>query len=250
MKRKILQIVFLVALGFIAKADHFTSAINISNQDNDLITVVFDGMEYPNAVNQFHLAGITPGKHFIKVFTREYYGWNYSHFAHQVYSGGLFLKPGEEIFAVIGAYNQLRITKVMNCAQQPISVVKPIAHCNTSYNYQTDYSYNYNDDHCNQPTNYGPYAMDEGMFCALKQSIADKWFDSSKLEVVQMAMKNNFFTTAQVSSIMNLFDFESTKLDFAKQAYSHTVDPQNYWLVNNAFTFSSSISELQHFLGI
>jgi len=64
-----------------------------------------------------------------------------------------------------------------------------------------------------------------------------------------MALKYNWLTAQQVASIMNLFDFESTKLDFAKFAFSHTVDPQNYWIVNDAFSFSSSISDLQHYIG-
>lgn len=249
-KKKILQIVLLVALSLSAKADHYTSAINISNHDNDLIKVVLDGVEYPNAVKQFHLEGIAPGKHFIEVFSYEYYHWNKSQELQQVYSGVLNLKHGEEIFAVIDPYNQLRIKRVVIAMPAPVSVIKPSRSCNTSYksnNYKQQNDYQ---DNCNNYNySYRPYAMDEGSFYQLKQCLADKWFDSSKLEVAQMAMKNNYFTTAQIASILNLFDFESTKLEFAKMAYSHVVDQQNYWMVNDAFSFSSSISNLQEFIG-
>ncbi len=249
MKKKILQIVLLVALSVSAKADYYTSAINICNHDNDLITVMLDGIQYPNAVNEFHLSGITPGRHQVKVFTRENYGYNYSRFAHLAYSGFVNLKPNEEIFAMIDEFNQLRIKRVVNIYSRPVAIVKPAPSCNSSYN--TSYNSNYyHDDNCNTPAyNYGPYAMDESSYCALKQCIADKWFDSSKSEVAQMAMRNNYFTTQQVAGIMNLFDFESTKLEFAKMAYSHVVDQQNYWMVNDAFSFSSSISSLQEFIG-
>lgn len=249
MKNKILQIALLVALSVTAKADYYASAINISNHDNDLITVMMDGIQYPNAVSEFHLSGITPGRHEVKVFTRENYGYNYSQFSHLAFSGVVNLKPGEEIFAVIDGFNQLRIKRVVNMQPRPVAIVKPAPNCNTSYKAEYDTNYHH-DDHCNTPVyNYAPYAMDESSYFTLKQCIADKWFDSSKSEVAQMAMRNNYFTTVQVAGIMNLFDFESTKLEFAKMAYSHVVDQQNYWMVNDAFSFSSSISNLQEFIG-
>ncbi len=245
MKKKLLQIVLLVALSVSAKADFYTSAINICNHDNDLITVMLDGIQYPNAVNEFHLSGIAPGRHQIKVFTRENYGYNYSHFSHLVYNGVVNLNQGEEIFAVIDSYNQLHVKKVLHQMPTPITVVQQNIHCNTSYN--NNY---HHEENCNAPVySYGPFAMDESSFCQLKQCIAGKWFDSSKSEVAQMAMRNNYFTTQQVAGIMNLFDFESTKLEFAKMAYSHAVDQQNYWMVNDAFSFSSSISSLQELIG-
>jgi hypothetical protein len=55
-------------------------------------------------------------------------------------------------------------------------------------------------------------------------------------------------TTAQVSQIMALFSFEDSKLDFAKFAYGRTYDLSNYFMVNNAFTFSSSVDELNDFI--
>lgn len=248
MKKKILQIVLLVAINHNVKADHYTSTINICNHDNDLISVLIDGIQYPNAVNEFHLSGIIPGRHKVKVFTRENCGYNYSKFAHLAYSGFVILKPDEEIFAVIDPYNQLRIKRVVTIMPAPVSVIKPIHSYYTSYN-TNYYEGNYHQENCSNHYSYGPYAMDKSSYFTLKQCIADKWFDSSKSEVAQMAMRNNYFTTQQIAGIMNLFDFESTKLEFAKMAYSHVVDHQNYWMVNDAFSFSSSISSLQGFIG-
>ena len=249
MKKKILQIVLLVAISLNVKADHYTSTINICNHDNDLISVMIDGIQYPNAVNEFHLSGITSGRHQVKVFTRENFGYNYSKFAHLAYSGFVNLKPGEEIFAVIDPYNQLRIKRVVTAMPAPVSVIKPIRSYNTSYNTNNFNKGNYHRENCNNQYSYGPNAMDESSYFTLKQCIADKWFDSSKSEVAHMAMRDNYFTTQQIVGIMNLFDFESTKLEFAKMAYSHVLDQQNYWMVNDAFSFSSSISNLQEFIG-
>jgi hypothetical protein len=46
---------------------------------------------------------------------------------------------------------------------------------------------------------------------------------------------------------MLLFDFESTRLTFAKFAYKYTFDKGNYYKVNDAFQFESSIEELNQF---
>ena len=47
---------------------------------------------------------------------------------------------------------------------------------------------------------------------------------------------------------MKLFSFEDSRLDFAKFAYGHTYDLGNYYQINSAFTFSSSVDELNDFI--
>jgi hypothetical protein len=62
------------------------------------------------------------------------------------------------------------------------------------------------------------------------------------------ALSANYVTSAQVWEIMDLFSFESNRLELSKYAYSHTVDPQNYFLVHRAFRFSYSTRELNRFI--
>jgi hypothetical protein len=45
-----------------------------------------------------------------------------------------------------------------------------------------------------------------------------------------------------------LFNFEYNKQEIAKQAYSKTLDKQNYRCVADALSFSSSKSELARFI--
>ena len=47
---------------------------------------------------------------------------------------------------------------------------------------------------------------------------------------------------------MLLFTFEDTRLDLAKYAYGHTFDIGNYYKLNDAFTFESSIDELNKYI--
>jgi hypothetical protein len=58
----------------------------------------------------------------------------------------------------------------------------------------------------------------------------------------------NCLFCSQVKEIMLLFSFEASKLEFAKFAYPYVFDQGNYFKLNDAFTFESSIEELNNFI--
>lgn len=91
-------------------------------------------------------------------------------------------------------------------------------------------------------------AMDAGSFSDAKASISSKSFEDSKLTMAKQILESNCVFTTQVKDLMLLFSFEETKLDFAKFAYDKTVDRNNYFKVNDAFTFESSIDELNKYI--
>ncbi len=85
-------------------------------------------------------------------------------------------------------------------------------------------------------------------FNFILQSIANQSFEQNKLQVAQQILQSNYLTSQQVFSILQLFSFEQSKLSFAKSAFNRVIDPQNYFVVNNAFSFSSSVNDLNNFL--
>jgi len=94
-----------------------------------------------------------------------------------------------------------------------------------------------------------PMPMAPGDFESAKSSIASKDFESTKLEIAKQIIGSNCVVAEQVKQIMQLFDFESSKLEFAKFAYGHTYDKGNYFKVNDAFEFESSVSDLSSYIG-
>jgi hypothetical protein len=86
--------------------------------------------------------------------------------------------------------------------------------------------------------------MSAADFNSAKESINAKSFEDSKLTMAKQVLDNNCMTSAQVKETMSLFNFENSKLDLAKYAYGRTVDKNNYYKINDAFTFESSIKEL------
>lgn len=93
-----------------------------------------------------------------------------------------------------------------------------------------------------------PWPMSEPDFQKAKQSIASKSFEDSKLSIAKQVINSNCLFSKQVREIMVLFNFEDTRLDLAKYAYGYTYDTGNYFTVNDAFQFESSVDELNDYI--
>jgi hypothetical protein len=89
-----------------------------------------------------------------------------------------------------------------------------------------------------------PWPMDDNQFSDALRSVSTKSFDDDKFTVAKQVTGANCLTADQVKRMMMELDFEDTKLDYAKFAYDKTFDIGNYYKLNDAFDFSSSIDEL------
>jgi hypothetical protein len=102
------------------------------------------------------------------------------------------------------------------------------------------------------PDYNGPYGcprpMNRSDFEQAKASISSKNFEDSKLTIAKQIIQTNCMLSSQVKEIMLLFSFEDTRLNFAKFAYGYTLDLRNYYKLNDAFTFESSIDELNNYV--
>jgi hypothetical protein len=92
------------------------------------------------------------------------------------------------------------------------------------------------------------YPVDNSEFADIKISLNKKTFEDSKLTLAKQIAKSKCFTSAQIRDIMGMYDFEDTRLEFAKYAYEYVYDPDNYYLVNDAFQFEMTIEELDEFI--
>jgi hypothetical protein len=81
-----------------------------------------------------------------------------------------------------------------------------------------------------------PHPMDQNAFGTALNTINGQSFEDNKLQLAKQVFASNCMTSSQVGQIMRLF------------AYGHTYDLGNYFQINNAFTFSSSVDELNDFI--
>jgi hypothetical protein len=85
-------------------------------------------------------------------------------------------------------------------------------------------------------------------FNRAKQTLRNEVFENTRVDLAKQIINTNLFTTQQVKELMTLFTFEDSKVDVAKYAYRYTIDKNNYYLVNDTFTFSSSKEELARYI--
>jgi len=108
------------------------------------------------------------------------------------------------------------------------------------------------EDHYNMPGYSGAigcaWPMEEGQFADAVNSVSSKDFEDSKLTIAKQITGSNCLTAAQVKRMMGAFDFEDSKLEYAKFAYGKTFDVGNYYKLNDAFEFESSIDELNEYI--
>ena len=90
--------------------------------------------------------------------------------------------------------------------------------------------------------------MNPGAFSQAITQVMQQNFESTRLTVAKQIIGSNFFTADQVRQLMTQMSFEASRLELARFAYNRVLDPQNYFVVNNAFNFSSSVDELNNSL--
>jgi hypothetical protein len=75
-------------------------------------------------------------------------------------------------------------------------------------------------------------------------------FDSNRIQLAKQILSTSQgnFLSAQVRQMVECFDFEPSKLQVAKFAFDYTLDPEKYFLVQEAFSFSSTKLELSRYI--
>jgi hypothetical protein len=103
------------------------------------------------------------------------------------------------------------------------------------------------DDRSYNDNNYNR-AMNDFEFNRVLSSMDKEWSENNKMKSASQIISTNFFTTAQVKQMLQLFSSENNKLDLAKQAYAKTVDQRNYLMISDVFSFNSSKDELARYI--
>jgi hypothetical protein len=99
-----------------------------------------------------------------------------------------------------------------------------------------------------QPVGRCASSMAPASFSKAKENISSNSFEDSKMTVAKQVTKANCMTAAQIVEVMGLFSFEDSKLQYAKYAYDFCYNQGDYYEVNSAFTFESSIEDLNQYL--
>ncbi len=233
-----------------ATAGHKSSAFSLKMFDNGSFSVVLDNKPFRMS-NAFSIPKIEPGYHKLKVIRYVLHPCG-TYMQQVAYKGWITIPPKSVVYSMISCHNQYNVVKV-----EPYFCPPAGGGCGNGWDDDCEDEYGYGYETGGNgwgppvpPPPPAPVCMSPVEFMQLKTSIVSKSFDSSKLQVARQALGYNYFSSAQIADLMLLFSFESSRLEFAKNAYAKVLDKHNFYIVNNAFTFESSIQELNQFIAM
>lgn len=235
------------------------SELNIRLHDYAMFNVVFDKQVVNTNANNYDFYSITPGYHYMKIIenpapirgNRGYYNQN----PRVIFSGNIYIGPNRKVFAMIDAFNRFVVIREEIFIENRPDENNKWKHNQkgndnygyNSHNNKNDNNYGYNS-HDNNYGNNNYSAMSPNDFNALKITIANAKFESTKFSIAKSAISLNRLTSSQVFDLLYLFTYESTKLDFAKLAYYSVIDKERFFIVYDTFTFSNSVDELSRYI--
>ncbi|MBL0055920.1 MAG: DUF4476 domain-containing protein [Chitinophagaceae bacterium] len=211
------------------------SKLSVSSAGNSEIRVMVDGSKYRTNNNAVMIGNLKSGYHAVKVYRvtqgRDNNGCNGRprNNMQLVYSSNIYVKPQYHVDITINRFGKALVD------EQLISA---------GFYDDEDDDWWGND----QPGSYGNQAMDARSFDQLKQTLSKEGFTSTRMSIAKSVIPNNYYTTAQVKELLDLFSFDNSKMELARLAYDYTIDKGNYYILADAFSFSSSKDELMKFI--
>lgn len=277
MKKSLLLLLLLTA----SLSSIFGSELTVSMFDNSKIYVKFDGQRFSTYASSVTISSISPGSHRLEVFYYKTIRDYSNDFPTRAFSGYISISPNSSVFGMIDEYFSFKIIRTESNVGTPSNYNSYYNGYNNGYNngygnaynsnnnapdywnnhdnyynngggsYQS-YGYsgydNYNGSAVSVPNSYA-YGMSLETFSALKATMMGTSFDSNRLNIAYNAIRMNGVFSGQLSELMLLLNFDSNRLDLAKFAYPFVVDKGNFFVVANAFNFSSSADELFEYVG-
>jgi hypothetical protein len=249
------------------------SMLTIKSSDYGDIRVVLDGRRFEPGDNSLMIRELESGRHQIKVYRQKNNG-RFSIFGRSyemVYNSSLVIRPRTQVRILIDRFGRASVDERTardyrddrrdDRGYNDRDVRDHNGRDDRDFNGKDNRDWNDNDwddkdsydfDHGGKfgdyDNNYGyNQPMSDREFSQLLQSIDKEWMEANKLKSATQVVKNNSLTSAQVRQLVMLFSFESNKLELAKAAYQNTVDKKNYFIVNDAFSFSTSKDELARY---
>ncbi len=250
MKRLLLLSFFLITGITCASAQ---SMLKVRLATNERLNVEVDGRYFNKKGTSVTVGDLPPGRHRFTIYTVQQDRRGRGR-EEAIYSGKIVTIPG---YVSIITYDP--DTRELLKQEQEISTFQQnMPPANGAGNYSAPQVNNNNNDYGNDnkyidrsrpvasPVAAG--SLTDSKINDLKAKVADKKTDTEKWNTLKDGLKNETETTDQVAAMMDWFNFESTKVDFAKWAYPNCVDKQNFSTLDNKLSYKNYVDDLDKFI--
>lgn len=219
-RNRVLQTAYVPAQVTTPAALHLTLASN----NNYTITIANQSLNFYG--NSFFFENLNPGLMMVSIAyaqqTPNGATWQ------TAYNGVINFEPNTRIFATIDGFGILRITN-----REPIAQQFP-------------QQPNWNNPQV--PPQPQVVFATQHQLDALLTRLKDIPFDNSKVQTAKNALRYTCYSAPQVKQILQTFSFDSYKLDVAKYAYDVSYDKGNFFVVGEAFSFTSYADKLEKYI--
>ena len=256
---------------FAAEQRHESSLI-IRSEDRYELRVVIDGRRFQPRDNYMRIRNIDPGYHNVKIYRQRRSGLrSFGGRYELIYNSNLRLRPSGTMFISIDRYGRVSVRERRSYRDdrdwrdngrygedRPYRSERD-RDDDRDWDRENDFDFGeggHGRDRGNDreviwdEDRDGPdyRAMSDREFSRVLESIQKEWYEGNKQKSATQVIRNHYFTASQVRQMLQLFSFENTKLELAKLAYANTVDRNNYHVVNDVFSYSSSRQELASYI--
>ncbi len=215
--------------------------LSITSMSAKPVRILVDGRQVQVGNREYQISDLNPGFHRIQIYAvnnnnrrRGVFGNNRDEL---IYNSNINIRRGMHTDIIVNRFGKVFIDE------------QAIDNRNDDDWYDRDNRGNNggwgndrnNDYNRNQP-------MDYQKFQQLKQSVERSNFDDNRMDLLRSVIPNNAFTAQQIKELVQLMSFEQKKLELAKYAYRYTTDRGNYFVVNDAFNFGTSKTELTRYI--
>ncbi|WP_242921476.1 DUF4476 domain-containing protein [Pontibacter liquoris] len=246
--RKLLLPLLLVLLALPVFAQ--ASVLVLTAERGEAFVAKIDGRTMNRtASNLVRLDNLRPGKHYVQLKVRSRQG---------VYELGqqVFVAAGVEAtygIRTLGRSGKAYLRLLSERALLPPPVVsRPVPRPHYP-DYRDRYDDRDNDRYEPAPPRYdNDYCrnlMTAQEVDRLRQTIRSRDFESSKLSIARDAVSRGSLLAEDLKRLLQEFDHESTRVEFAKFAYEYVCDKDHFYYIYDLFRFDSSVQELERYSG-
>lgn len=208
---------------------HTNTELEIVNPQNRPFAVRLNHQAFTAPAQKQVLRNITSGPQRIQLaYVHHDRGGRISYhvFDHQT----IHINPGTKYTAVVNAFDEMILVNT-----EAIRQFQPV----------TCYTGNVNPEPLRPLPAVGVHP---GQFQQFLAVVKQQSFESTRLDLMHNFITQNALNAQQIKVLMDILQFESSRLKIAILAYQHVVDPGNYFVVHDAFHFESSIRQLNRSL--
>ncbi|WP_299984111.1 DUF4476 domain-containing protein [uncultured Pontibacter sp.] len=240
MKKLLLPLLFvLLALPAFAQP----TVVTFTTHRGELFQMALDGRVINRTASNFvRITHLRPGNHYVEFRIRGRHG---------IYRTGInvLARAGFETnyaVRVSGRKVSLRVISEIPLGPPPVVVVPPPPRYPDRYE-PVPPRYEPVPPRYEEPAGACRNLLDRYDVDRLIDAMKGRDFESTRLTIAREAVRNGSILSEDLRNVLLAFEFESTRLEFAKFAYDNVCDKERFYYIYDIFKFDHHVRELEEY---